>query len=54
MLVDLKIRNSERAKEILAAIADKEREISNLCYELRQCLAIEATIKKEQPEDCSE
>lgn len=46
MLVDLKIHNSERADEILSAIAAKKREIDDLCFELRKCMALEAELKK--------
>ena len=46
MLVDLKIHNSKRADEILSAIAAKKREIDDLCFELRKCMAIEAELKK--------
>ena len=46
MLVDFKIRNSKRADEILQAIAEKRHEIDSLCYELRECLMLEAEIKK--------
>ena len=54
MLVDFKIRNSKRADEILQAIAEKRREIDSLCYELRECLMLEAEIKKSSYDDsCS-
>ena len=54
MLVYFKIRNSKRADEILQAIAEKRHEIDSLCYELRECLMLEAEIKKSSYDDsCS-
>lgn len=46
MLVDFKIHDSKRADEILSAIAAKKREIDDLCFELRKCMAVEAELKK--------
>ena len=55
MLVNLKIHNSERADEILNAIAAKKREIDDLCFELRKCMAVEAELKKgSHDNDCTE
>lgn len=45
MLVDLKIHNSKRADEILSAIAAKKREIDDLCFELRKCMAVEVEVE---------
>lgn len=47
MLVNLKLHNSERADEILSAIAAKKREIDDLCFELRKCMAVEVELKKD-------
>ena len=46
MLIDFKIHDSKRANEILSAIAAKKREIDDLCFELRKCMAVEAELKK--------
>lgn len=55
MLVDLKIHNSKRADEILSAIAAKKREIDDLCFELRKCMAVEVELKKDSHDnDCPE
>lgn len=55
MLVNLKLHNSERADEILSAIAAKKREIDDLCFELRKCMAVEAELSKgSHDNDCPE
>ena len=55
MLVNLKLHNSERADEILSAIAAKKREIDYLCFELRKCMSVEAELKKgSHDNDCPE
>ena len=48
MLIDFKIHDSKRADEILNAIAAKKREIDDLCFELRKCMAVEAELKAEE------
>lgn len=47
MLIDFKIHDSKRANEILSAIAAKKREIDDLCFELRKCMAVEMELKKD-------
>ena len=47
MLIDFKIHDSKRANEILSAIAAKKREIDDLCFELRKCMAVEVELKKD-------
>lgn len=47
MLIDFKIHDSKRANEILSAIAAKKREIDDLCFELRKCMAMEVELKKD-------
>lgn len=46
MLIDFKIHDSKRANEILSAIAAKKREIEDLCFELRKCMAVEMELKR--------
>ena len=48
MVIGFKIHDSKRADEILDAIAAKKREIDDLCFELRKCMAVEAEFKAEE------
>ena len=54
MLVDLKFRDSEKAEQLIAEIQKKHSEINALCYELRNCLMLEAELKKEQPKKAAQ